>query len=105
MDFPFELLSDIDEAVCELFGVMKMKNMYGKQVRGIERSTFRARFKRNFAKGMARSQGTWSCPGSVGVCENPTQRKTSALENLFVSTSLCFNGYSFTHRHQTVCTG
>ncbi|HET7061758.1 MAG TPA: peroxiredoxin [Nitrosospira sp.] len=40
MDFPFELLSDSDETVCELFGVMKMKNMYGKQVRGIERSTF-----------------------------------------------------------------
>ena len=37
---PFELLSDEDEALCELFGVMKMKNMYGKQVRGIERSTF-----------------------------------------------------------------
>jgi len=38
--FPFQLLSDVDEKVCELFGVMKMKNMYGKQVRGIERSTF-----------------------------------------------------------------
>jgi peroxiredoxin Q/BCP len=38
--FPFELLSDEDEALCEMFGVMKMKNMYGKQVRGIERSTF-----------------------------------------------------------------
>ncbi len=37
---PFELLSDTDEALCTLFGVMKMKNMYGKQVRGIERSTF-----------------------------------------------------------------
>ena len=37
---PFELGSDTDEAVCNLFGVMKMKNMYGKQVRGIERSTF-----------------------------------------------------------------
>jgi peroxiredoxin Q/BCP len=37
---PFELLSDTDETVCELFGVMKEKNMYGKQVRGIERSTF-----------------------------------------------------------------
>ncbi|HST12329.1 MAG TPA: peroxiredoxin, partial [Terriglobales bacterium] len=33
-------LSDPDEAVCALFGVMKMKNMYGRQVRGIERSTF-----------------------------------------------------------------
>ncbi len=40
MAFPFELLSDEDEKVCSLFGVMKMKNMYGKQVRGIERSTF-----------------------------------------------------------------
>lgn len=40
MDFPFELLSDHDETVCNLFQVMKNKNMYGKQVRGIERSTF-----------------------------------------------------------------
>jgi peroxiredoxin Q/BCP len=38
--FPFELLSDADERVCEAYGVMKLKNMYGKQVRGIERSTF-----------------------------------------------------------------
>ena len=37
---PFELGSDADETVCNLFSVMKMKNMYGKQVRGIERSTF-----------------------------------------------------------------
>ncbi|MES2017951.1 MAG: peroxiredoxin [Pseudomonadota bacterium] len=37
---PFELISDPDEAVCLQFGVMKMKNMYGKQVRGVERSTF-----------------------------------------------------------------
>jgi len=39
-NFPFELLSDPDEEVCKLFDVIKMKNMYGKQVRGIERSTF-----------------------------------------------------------------
>jgi len=38
--FPFELLADTEELACALFGVMKMKNMYGKQVRGIERSTF-----------------------------------------------------------------
>ena len=38
--FPFELGSVTDEAVCNLFAVMKMKNMYGKQVRGVERSTF-----------------------------------------------------------------
>ena len=40
LGMPFDLLADVDEKVCELYGVMKMKNMYGKQVRGIERSTF-----------------------------------------------------------------
>ncbi len=40
LGLPFELISDPEESVCNLFGVMKMKNMYGKQVRGIERSTF-----------------------------------------------------------------
>lgn len=40
MAFPFELISDPDEKLCEKFGVIKLKNMYGRQVRGIERSTF-----------------------------------------------------------------
>lgn len=40
LDLPFELISDPDENICKLFDVIKMKNMYGKQVRGIERSTF-----------------------------------------------------------------
>lgn len=39
-EFPFDLLSDADETLCQLFDVIKMKNMYGKQVKGIERSTF-----------------------------------------------------------------
>ena len=38
--FPFELGSDSDEKICSLFDVIKMKKMYGKDVRGIERSTF-----------------------------------------------------------------
>jgi peroxiredoxin Q/BCP len=37
---PFALLSDTEEVACAQFGVIKLKNMYGKQVRGIERSTF-----------------------------------------------------------------
>lgn len=37
---PFALLSDSEEEVCTQFNVIKIKNMYGKQVRGIERSTF-----------------------------------------------------------------
>nr|NIN36487.1 redoxin domain-containing protein [Gammaproteobacteria bacterium] len=38
--FPFELLSDGDEKLCNMFDVIKEKNMYGKKVMGIERSTF-----------------------------------------------------------------
>jgi peroxiredoxin Q/BCP len=38
--FPFDLLSDTDEKLCDRFDVIKMKNLYGKQVWGIERSTF-----------------------------------------------------------------
>ena len=38
--FPFELLADTEELACGIFGVMKIKNMYGKQVCGVERSTF-----------------------------------------------------------------
>lgn len=40
LEMPFDLISDPDETLCNLFDVMKMKNMYGKKVRGIERSTF-----------------------------------------------------------------
>ncbi|MDP1787050.1 peroxiredoxin [Nitrosomonas sp.] len=40
MQFPFDLLSDEDEEICKLFDVIKMKNVNGKQVLGIERSTF-----------------------------------------------------------------
>lgn len=39
-NLPFPLICDDAESLCQLFGVIKMKNMYGKQVRGIERSTF-----------------------------------------------------------------
>ncbi len=38
--FPFDLVADTEEQLCSAFDVIKMKNMYGKQVRGIERSTF-----------------------------------------------------------------
>lgn len=38
--FPFELISDVNETACKLYDVIKEKSMYGKKVRGIERSTF-----------------------------------------------------------------
>lgn len=39
-EFPFELISDPDEVFCKLFGVIKLKKLYGKEYLGIERSTF-----------------------------------------------------------------
>jgi thioredoxin-dependent peroxiredoxin len=39
-EFPFELLSDADESLCTTFNVMREKNMYGRKVMGVERSTF-----------------------------------------------------------------
>jgi len=39
-DLPYTLLADVDEKVCNQFGVMKEKNMYGKKVWGIARTTF-----------------------------------------------------------------
>jgi peroxiredoxin Q/BCP len=40
LGLPFELISDADETACALFNVIKMKKLYGKDVRGIDRSTF-----------------------------------------------------------------
>lgn len=40
LELPFPLISDADEALCAMFDVIRMKKMYGKEVRGIERSTF-----------------------------------------------------------------
>jgi peroxiredoxin Q/BCP len=40
LEMPFELISDPDEQLCNMFGVMKIKNMYGKKVRGVDRATF-----------------------------------------------------------------
>lgn len=38
--FPFALISDPDEALCQAYGVMKLKKMYGREYMGVERSTF-----------------------------------------------------------------
>jgi peroxiredoxin Q/BCP len=40
MEFPFDLLSDVDQKVCKLFDVIQEKSMYGKKYMGVERSTF-----------------------------------------------------------------
>ena len=50
MAFPFELLSDPDQKVCNLYGVYKEKSMYGRKYMGVERSTFRHRRQRRAAR-------------------------------------------------------
>jgi peroxiredoxin Q/BCP len=50
LGLPFPLIADPDESLCALYQVMKLKNMYGKQVRGIERSTFLIDTKGNLAR-------------------------------------------------------
>ena len=40
LGLPFELVADTEEKLCTIFNVIKVKNMYGKQVRGVDRSTF-----------------------------------------------------------------
>src|SRR5213082_53805 len=49
-DLPYTLLADVDEKVCNQFGVLKEKNMYGKKVMGIERTTFVINEKGKIAK-------------------------------------------------------
>jgi peroxiredoxin Q/BCP len=49
-DFPFPLLADTEEVLCREFDVIKEKNMYGKKVMGIERSTFLFDAKGNLAR-------------------------------------------------------
>ena len=61
LDVPFELISDPDEQLCRAFGVIKPKTLYGRTVRGIERSTF-------VIDGSGRIAGAWravSVPGHV----------------------------------------
>jgi peroxiredoxin Q/BCP len=40
LELPYELIADTEEKLCHMFGVVKNKIMYGKKVKGIERSTF-----------------------------------------------------------------
>ena len=65
--FPFELLSDEQEQLCKLFDVIREKNMYGRKVMGVERSTFLLDPKGCLAARMAQGQGKRTrCRGAGG---------------------------------------
>ena len=69
--FPFDLLSDPDETLCTLFDVIKEKNMYGRKVMGIERSTFLIGSRtENCAVSGARSRSTAMLKKSWKRCAN-----------------------------------
>ena len=57
LELPFELIADTEEKLCHMFGVVKNKIMYGKKVKGIERSTFLIDAPRRAARRMARPEG------------------------------------------------
>ena len=57
LELPFELIADTEEKLCHMFGVVKNKIMYGKKVKGIERSTFLIDAAGRAARRMARHQG------------------------------------------------
>jgi peroxiredoxin Q/BCP len=61
--FTFDLVSDADEALCQAFGVIKEKNMYGRKVLGIERSTFLIDFVSNPGGVIAQSWRPVKVPG------------------------------------------
>ena len=63
--FPFELLSDEDKVVCQLFDVWKEKSMYGRKYMGVERSTFLIDAQGRAAPGMAQGQGARPRRGSA----------------------------------------
>ena len=61
LELPFELIADTEEKLCHMFGVVKNKIMYGKKVKGIERSTFLIDAERRAARRVARHQGRRPC--------------------------------------------
>ncbi|HEY5851512.1 MAG TPA: peroxiredoxin [Lysobacter sp.] len=61
--FTFDLVSDPDETLCNAFGVIKLKNMYGRKVLGIERSTFLIDFTQDSGGVIAQSWRPVKVPG------------------------------------------
>ena len=76
MSFPFDLLSDAEENACKAFDVIKMKNMYGKKVRGIERSTFVIDGDGVRAPRVARREGAGPCAGGARIRQDPARSVT-----------------------------
>ena len=68
LELPFELIADTEEKLCHMFGVVKNKIMYGKKVKGIERSTFLIDGSRHVARRMAWPEGRRPCGGSSQDC-------------------------------------
>ena len=70
LELPFELIADTEEKLCHMFGVVKNKIMYGKKVKGIERSTFLID-----AEGTLRANGAASkSPDTSMKCSRPSSR-------------------------------
>ncbi len=71
LELPFELIADTEEKMCHMFGVVKNKIMYGKKVKGIERSTFLIGPRRHTEARMARPESAGSCRRSSAGRQGP----------------------------------
>ena len=74
LELPFPLVSDADEKMCALFDVIKMKKMYGKEVRGIERSTFLIDAEGVLRQRVARREGAGARRSHCGRCTSGLRR-------------------------------
>ncbi len=73
LELPFELIADTEEKMCHMFGVVKNKIMYGKKVKGIERSTFLVG-----ADGILKAE--WRGPQGAGPCGRSPERSEGIEE-------------------------
>jgi len=85
MAFPFPLLSDADEKLCALFDVIKMKNMYGKQVRGILPLPYHT------DQGARKLAVDWSRCDGHGLCSAVAPEKRNSPFSMNTARSASFN--------------
>jgi thioredoxin-dependent peroxiredoxin len=79
LELPFELIADTEEKMCHMFGVVKNKIMYGKKVKGIERSTFLIGTDGTLKARVARPESTRPCRRSVAGRQGPEKSHCCGL--------------------------
>jgi peroxiredoxin Q/BCP len=82
LELPFELIADTEEKMCHMFGVVKNKIMYGKKVKGIERSTFLIGADGVLKQRVARPEGPRARGRRPQGCESPQESGLTFCNNM-----------------------